>query len=145
MTAYIWFVSLYPLPILHIYYIILLTKSQYENYFQNGNMRYSGNLIRRWVVALALKKIAYGRSDRDKDRHRRHMGLRSDRVSGKSRQRTQACHFEKIFLLVLTNSKFGAYDPWSRRPKICTWHNFCTRGEVYKKNAQGNLGFSVTP
>ena len=37
-------------------------------------------------------------------------------ISGKFRQRGQACHFEKFFKLVLTNSKFGPAQPlWARQ------------------------------
>ena len=41
-----------------------------------------------------------------------------DRISGKKHPRGRASHFEKFFQLVLTNRKFGAGRPLSRRQII---------------------------
>ena len=70
-----------------------------------------------WTAALVSTIGAY----------RRDPGPASG-ISGKSWQRGQACHFEKFFKLVLTNSKFGPAQPlWARQ----LYHTFFHLSRVF--------------
>lgn len=65
-----------------------------------------------------------------------------DRISGKSGPRGRVCYFEKFFQLVLTNRKFGAGRPLSRRQIIPLLKIFVKSFLQKKKKDLGLRSFS---